>query len=196
VEAVLAAGEDQRRCPDRAASSRQVERVLRLDRRRHVGQVVPAREQARTGEPRERSGADLPSPGRHESGHHHGQGLPVRAAPDPGGHAALQGPPLRPQPAGGAEQHEATDDVGVVGGQLLGDAAAGRDPRDIDRPDAQRADRLRVLGASSAIDIPRGSPLLRLTNMTRRRLANGSSSEAFIRSVPAASTPVSEASRR
>ena len=48
--------------------------------------------------------------------------------------------------------------------------------------------------ASSAIDIPRGSPLRRLTNITRRRFANGRSSEAFIRSVPAASTPVSRES--
>ena len=45
--------------------------------------------------------------------------------------------------------------------------------------------------ASSAIDIPRGSPFLRLTNTTRRCFANGSSNDPVIHSVPVASTPVS-----
>jgi len=43
--------------------------------------------------------------------------------------------------------------------------------------------------ARSAIDVPRGSPDLRLTKITRRRRANGSSRDPLIHSVPGASTP-------
>jgi hypothetical protein len=115
---------------------------------------------------------------------HHGDRLPVGAAPDADGNSA-QASPLRPEPAGSAEQ-QAIDDLGVVGGQLLGDAAAGRDADDLDRPATQRA---ACSCASSAIDIPRGSPFLLLTNLARSRFASSFRNETFIRSVRAASTP-------
>ena len=89
---------------------------------------------------------------------HHGQRLSLPRRPGPGGHPALQVAALRPEPARGAEQHESADDLWMVGGQLLGDAAAGRDAGHVDRPRAERADRVGVLAASSAIVIPRGSP--------------------------------------
>ena len=54
------------------------------------------------------------SPGRNESRRHHGERLPVGAAPNAGGYSALQGPPLRPVPAGSAEEHEAINDIGSV----------------------------------------------------------------------------------
>ena len=65
---------------------------------------------------------------------------------------------MRPEPAGGAEQHEAIDAVGVIGGELLGDAAAGGDAGDVDRARAEERIASACSSARSAIDIPRGSP--------------------------------------
>ncbi len=125
VEAIRASREDQRGRSNRALAARQVEGVFSLDRRGHIRQIISAGEQARTGEPREGRGGELPASGRNDAGHHHGERLPLGATPDASGHPALEDAPVRTEPAGGAENHEATDDIRVIGSQLLGDAPAG-----------------------------------------------------------------------
>ena len=62
-----------------------------------------------------------------------------------GGDTALRRARFSAEAAAGADQHEPADDVGVLGGELLGDAAAGRHPEYIHRAlKSQRAARLRA----------------------------------------------------
>src|SRR5262249_2526044 len=63
-----------------------------------------------------------------------------------GGHASLQFAGAVAEPAARADEHEPVDDVRMVGGELLRDAAAGRDAEDVDRALAERPDRIGVLG--------------------------------------------------
>ena len=76
---------------------------------------------------------------------HHGGRLTARARADARRDAALQDLALRTEAARGAEEEQAPDDVGMIGCELLGDAAAGRRAHDVD-PAAQGADRVGVLG--------------------------------------------------
>src|SRR5262249_5332107 len=68
------------------------------------------------------------------------------ACTDVVGHAALQAAGAVTEPAARADEYEPVDDVRMIGGELLRDAAAGRDAEDVDRTVVERPDRVGVLG--------------------------------------------------
>ena len=109
--------------------------------------------------------------GRRELRDHHGGRLTARAGADARGDAALQHLALRAEAARGAEEEQAPDDVGMVGRELLGDAAAGRRAHDVDLPAQAVADGVGVLGRDLRHRHAPREPGRRLTRTKRRRSA-------------------------
>ncbi len=104
VGTIFAPHDDQRGRGDRTLAFREVERVLGLDRRRHVVEIAMSSDHRGAEQPCTRSGGDPDGSARNQVGREHGQRLPVSTRPDPRSDATLQYPAPLPETTGGADQ--------------------------------------------------------------------------------------------